>query len=186
MKKIFEVWKSSIYELKNIYCLTLCGILAALTVALKFTASIDIGEYIRIGFSELPAIAASALFGPAVGGIFWGMCDIIKYIVAPNGPFFPGFTISAAVNGIIYGYVLYKRPVTLANSFWATLLSKVIVTLGLNSYWLCVLYGNGFIAVLATRIVGAVVMLPINVGITFVMMRFVMKVYRSQGLIQRS
>lgn len=186
MNRLASLWKESLYEFKSIYTLTCCGVLAALTVALKFTASINIGEYIRIGFSELPAIAVSTLFGPAVGGIFWGMCDIIKYIVAPDGPFFPGFTISAAVNGIIYGFVMYKKPVSIPSVFSATLLSKLVVTLGLNTYWLCVLYGNGFIPVLATRVVPAVVMFPINIAVTYVVMRFVMRLWKHQGMVQRS
>ncbi|MBR1629908.1 MAG: ECF transporter S component, partial [Lachnospiraceae bacterium] len=105
MKYFLTIWKRSIAEWKEVRALSCCGIVAALSIALKFTASIDIGEYIRIGFSDLPGVAVSVLFGPAVGGFFWGVLDILKYIVAPTGPFFPGFTVSAVMNGILFGMV---------------------------------------------------------------------------------
>ena len=130
---IRESFVSSMQEMKNIRVLTTCGILAAMAVALKYVASIDIGAYIRIGISNMPNIAVSALFGPAVGGIFGGALDIIKYLVAPNGPFFPGFTLNAVLSGIIYGVILYKRPLNVSRVFVSQLIVKVFVNLLLNT-----------------------------------------------------
>ena len=98
-----NIFVQSAMEFKNIYTIAFCGIFAALAVALKFVASIDIGEFIRIGISDIPGIFVSALFGPFVGGIFWAVLNIVKYLAVPTGPFFPGFTISAMLNGIIFG-----------------------------------------------------------------------------------
>ena len=172
------IWKESLDELRDVYVLTCCGILAALAVALKFVASIDIGEYIRIGFSDLPGMAVSVLFGPAAGGIFWGMLDIIKYIVAPTGPFFPGFTVSAVINGILFGLILYRRPLSVQRIFAAQLLSKVVVSLCINTFWLSVLYGNAFLVMLPARALTNAVMLPIDTALTFVILRFVSKLWR--------
>ena len=173
-----NIWNDSLQELRSVHVLSCCGILAALAVALKFVASIDIGEYIRIGFSDLPGMAVSALFGPVTGGIFWGMLDIIKYLMVPNGPFFPGFTISAVINGILFGMVLYHKSLSIQRVFLAQLLSKLFVSVVLNTFWLSVLYDNLFIVMLPVRIVTALVMLPIDTMITFIMLRFVAKMWQ--------
>lgn len=173
-----KIWKNSFDELRDVYAMTCCGILAALAVALKFVASIDIGEYIRIGFSDLPGMAVSVLFGPAVGGIFWGMLDIIKYIVAPTGPFFPGFTVSAVVNGVLFGLILYRRVLSVQRVFMAQLLSKIIVSLCINTYWLSVLYGNAFLVMLPARVLTNAAMLPVDTALTFVILRFVSRLWR--------
>ena len=175
---LVSLWKESLGELRDIYALTCCGILAALAVALKFVASIDIGQYIRIGFSDLPGMAVSVLFGPAVGGIFWGILDIIKYIVAPTGPFFPGFTFSAVVNGILFGWILYHHSLTVQRVFAAQLVSKLMVSIGINTYWLSILYGNAFLVMLPARVLTAAVMLPIDTALTFVILRFTARLWR--------
>ncbi len=104
-----NIWVRSFGELKNLRNLTICGLMAALAVALNYTASFEVGPYIRIGISGLPNQVVAFLFGPGVGMIFGAMLDIIKYLLKPTGPFFPGFTLSAALGGMIYGLFLYGR-----------------------------------------------------------------------------
>lgn len=172
----------SMSEIKNIRVLTACGILGALAVALKFVASIDIGQYVRIGISNIPGIAVSVLFGPSLGGIFWGMLDVIKYMVAPSGPFFPGFTLCAVLNGIIFGLFMYRRALTLPRMFLAHLVTKVFVNLILNTYWLSVLYRSGFIAMLPARVISNAVMLPIDTAISYFVIRFVQRIWSQSGM----
>lgn len=172
-----KIINESLNEFKNVRVLALCGIFMALSVALKFVASIDIGQYIRIGVSDLPGMAVSALFGPAVGGIFWGMLDIVKYLVAPTGPYFPGFTISAALNGVIFGVILYKKNITIPRVFMAQLVSKVVVSLLINTAWLSILYGNAFLAMLPARIVTNAIMLPIDTALMYIVVTFVYKMW---------
>ena len=178
MKYFLTIWKRSIAEWKDVRALSCCGIFAALSIALKFTASIDIGEYIRIGFSDLPGVAVSVLFGPAVGGFFWGVLDILKYIVAPTGPFFPGFTVSAVMNGILFGMVCYPGAVSVSRIFGAELLSKAFVSVGLNTFWLSLLYGGAFVVILPARVLTNLIMLPIDTAMAFIVLRFVERLWR--------
>ena len=180
-----ECFIQSMNEIKNIRVLTACGILGALAVALKFVASIDIGQYVRIGISNMPGMAVSVLFGPSLGGIFWGMLDVIKYLVAPSGPFFPGFTLCAVLNGVIFGLFLYRRSLTLPRMFLAQLTTKLFVNLLLNTYWLSVLYGNGFLAMLPARVISNAIMLPIDTALSYVIIRFVQRLWNSMALGQR-
>ena len=165
--------KESLRELKNVRVLTCCGLMAALAIALNFVASIDLGQYIRIGISGLPNQVVSFLFGPAVGAIFGAMLDIIKFLIKPTGPFFPGFTLSAALGGLIYGIFVYRKPLTVKRVFLAQLLIKVLVNLGLNTLWLKILYDKAILAILPGRLISNAVMLPIDTFLMFIILKMV-------------
>ena len=168
-----SMWIRSLGEFKKLRVVTFCGMMCAAAMALNMVASVSLGPYIRIGFSGLPNQVVAYLFGPAVGGIFGAALDIIKYLIKPEGAFFPGFTVSAAVGGIFYGAFLYRRKLSLARVFAAQLTVKVFVNLFLNTLWLNMLYGKGFMAILPGRVVSNAVMLPIDTAIMFLMLQAV-------------
>lgn len=181
MKKIKELYQNSIKEFTSARTLALLGIMGALSLVLSMVATISVGSYIRIGFSGLPNRIVETLFGPVVGCIFGGAMDIIKYIVKPTGPFFFGFTFDAMLAGIIYGSMLYRRPVSFKRIFAADLLVKLIVNCGFNTYWLSVLYGNAFFALLPLRLLKNAIMLPIDSIIQFVCLTYARKLTRHFG-----
>ena len=146
------MFRESANELRKVQAIAVCGIMGALAIVLGYVATIRIGDYIRVGFSFLPNVIIDFLYGPVVGGIFGGVMDVVKYIMNPTGPFFPGFTISAIVGAVIYGIILYRQKVTILRVFMAQLLVKVVVNLMLNTVWLVMLYGYGLAAILPGRI----------------------------------
>ena len=168
-----SLWLRSLGEFKRLNVVVFCGMMCALAMVLNMVASINVGPYIRIGFSGLPNQVVAYLFGPAVGGIFGAALDVIKYLIKPDGAFFPGFTVSAALGGIIYGAFLYKKKVTLARVFASQLLVKVVVNILLNTLWLNMLYGKAFLAILPGRVVSNAVMLPIDTAIMYFMLQAV-------------
>lgn len=170
MKKFKELYLSSVRELASPKNLALCGVMGALSLVLGIVASIQIGPYIKIGFSGLPNRIMECLFGPVIGCIFGGTMDILKFIAKPDGPFFFGFTFDAMLAGILYGSILYKKPVTIPRVFVAELAAKVIVNCGFNTLWISVLYGKGFLAILPMRLLKNAIMLPIDTIITFAML----------------
>ena len=167
MKKMKELYLSSMRELASPKNLALCGVMGALSMVLGIVASIQIGPYIKIGFSGLPNRIVECLFGPVIGCIFGGTMDILKFIAKPDGPFFFGFTFDAMLAGVLYGSILYKKPVTIPRVFVAELAAKVIVNCGFNTLWISVLYGKGFLAILPMRLLKNAIMLPIDTIITF-------------------
>ena len=173
-----SMWLRSLEEFKKLNVVAFCGMMCAAAIVLNMVASINVGPYIRIGFSGLPNQVVAYLFGPAVGGIFGAALDVIKYLIKPDGAFFPGFTVSAALGGIIYGAVLYKRKVTLPGVLAAQLLVKVFVNILLNTLWLNMLYGKAFTALLPARIASNAAMLPIDTAIMFVMLQAVDRTVR--------
>ena len=170
MKKMKELYLSSMRELASPKNLALCGVMGALSMVLGIVASIQIGPYIKIGFSGLPNRIVECLFGPVIGCIFGGTMDILKFIAKPDGPFFFGFTFDAMLAGVLYGSILYKKPVTIPRVFVAEFAAKVIVNCGFNTLWISVLYGKGFLAILPMRLLKNAIMLPIDTIITFAML----------------
>ena len=170
MKKMKELYLSSMRELASPKNLALCGVMGALSMVLGIVASIQIGPYIKIGFSGLPNRIVECLFGPVIGCIFGGTMDILKFIAKPDGPFFFGFTFDAMLAGVLYGSILYKKPVTIPRVFVAERAAKVIVNCGFNTLWISVLYGKGFLAILPMRLLKNAIMLPIDTIITFAML----------------
>ena len=127
MKKAVTFFSDSAREFKNVRTITACGLFAALAFILG-SFSIQLGDYIKIGFSGLPNEVVDFLFGPAVGCVFSGMMDILKLIVHPTGAWIPGLTLNSFLAGLVYGCFFYKRPVRL----WRILTAKLIVALAIN------------------------------------------------------
>ena len=162
MKKMFQMFRDSLREFKDLRTIVIAALMGSLAVVLRYVATINIGPYIRIGFSGMPNRVVELLFGPVVGSFFGGSMDIVNYFMRPTGPFFPGFTLNAIILGLIYGVLLYKKPVKMSRVFIAVFLEKTVINCGLTTLWLSMLYGKGFMAILPMRIVANAIMLPID------------------------
>ena len=126
---------------------------------------------------------AGMLFGPGVGGVVGALVDIGGYLVKPTGPFFPGFTVSSTITGIIFGVLLYNKKFTLSRVAVAQAVNTLIVGILMNSYWLNMLYfQNGFWATILARLPKELITLPINIALTYVTFKALEKV-RNRGLI---
>jgi ECF transporter S component (folate family) len=161
MKKISALFTDSYHEFRNVRTLTTAAMFAAISVVLGYF-TIVLGDYIKIGFATVANQFVYYLFGPVVGTFFGGALDILKYLIKPTGPYFPGFTISAAVGGLIYGTILYKRPISLKRILIAELVVSIVCNMLLGTYWLTVMYGKGFFAILPMRVFKNLIMWPIN------------------------
>jgi ECF transporter S component (folate family) len=181
MKKIKELYANSLKEFASTKNLALIGMMGALAIVLSLVASISIGPYIKIGFSGLPNRIVETLFGPVVGCIFGGAMDIIKYMIKPDGPFFFGFTFDAMLAGVIYGTILYHKPVSIKRIVVADFLVKAIVNCGFNTLWISVLYGKAFFALLPLRLLKNVIMLPIDCAILFACLTYAKKLSHRFG-----
>jgi ECF transporter S component (folate family) len=166
MTKLKQTFRDSFHELKDVKALAMTAMLLAIAVVLGFY-SLQVTDFIKISFAFLADEMTGMLFGPVVGGIMGGAADLVKYLVRPTGPFFPGFTVSGAASGLIYGMVLYKQPLTIRRTALANALVMLLVNIGLNTYWLTLLYGDAFFAILPARLIKQAVMFPINVALFY-------------------
>lgn len=161
MKKFATLFSDSRNELREVRTITTAAMFAALSVVLGFFTLV-IGDYIKIGFSTIANQFVYYLFGPVVGGFFGGALDLIKFFTNPTGAYFPGFTLSATLAGVLYGMFLYKKTLTLPRVLVAEFTVSLICNVLLGTLWLTMLYDKGFIALLPIRIIKNLTMWPVN------------------------
>lgn len=145
---------------------TLTG--AAMLVALYTILSIftiKLSTTWEIGFAYIALAVCGMLYGPLVSGIAGAVGDTLGFIVSPNGSFFPGFTLSAFIMGVIYGLILYKRPLSLKRVMLVQLMVMVICSLILTPLWLNMMYGTSLIAL--PRIIRNVILYPVNTALVY-------------------
>ena len=175
-KNSFEL--SSLSRLKETKVLTFCGMMGALALILSYVATIKIGQFIRIGFSGLPNQVIDYLFGPWIGAIFAATMDIVKWFASGDGNFFPGFTLTAVVGAIIYGFFTFNKPIKISNIVISQILVKLICNIFMNTLWLKILYNQAVFALLPGRIISNAVMLPIDCFIMYALLKAVSKVIK--------
>ena len=146
---------------KNIKALTTGALLVAIAIILGFF-KIPISSIIEIQFGTIPLAVSGSLLGPGMSAIVGALSDIGAYFVNPTGAFCPGFTLSAILTGVIFGFLLYKKDVTFLRLLAAHTLNAILVSYLLNTVWLSLLYGIPFIAVLVSRSMKELIMFPIN------------------------
>lgn len=109
MQKFFGIFVDSAKEFKNLKSVIMAALLVALHTVFAMFLSIQVTDSLRISVSFIANVAAGCLFGPVMGFVCGGIGDIIQFILKPTGPYFPGWTLSAALAGFIYGVFLYKK-----------------------------------------------------------------------------
>ncbi len=166
-------------KLKNVRVLTVSAFLVAIATVLGFF-KVPITELIEIRFQYLPIAVGGAMFGPAVGGVIGMLADVLGYLVKPTGAFFPGFTISSILSGIIYGLFFYKKRITVPRIIAAELTETIVCSLVINSINLSILYGNAFSVVVASRLLKVLIMFPIDTIILTVVLKAIPRLMPSE------
>ena len=138
----------------------------ALSVVLGYY-SFKITPNLQIGFGSIPNMLVDYLFGPVVGGLFGGAMDVIKFMLKPDGGFMPGFTFNAMLAAFIYGLFFYKKNLSLPRILTAKLVVIVLCNIVLGTYWLTLLNGKGFLAILPARAIKNLIQWPVDSLIFF-------------------
>ena len=113
---------------------------------------------IGLGFA---AVALSALlYGPWWAALTAAVGDLLGSLLFPTGAYFPGFTLTAACTGLIFGFCLYKRPPRWQNPLFAAVLNTLLVSYLANTAMICFITGNAWTVMLAARAVQLTAMLP--------------------------
>ncbi|MBR2674190.1 MAG: folate family ECF transporter S component [Mogibacterium sp.] len=124
----------------------------------------------KIGFSFVPIVIAAMLYGHIAGGIVGALGDFIGAVLFPIGAYFPGFTLTAFFTGMVFGLLLYKGQ-SIARILTAVLINQCVLSLGLNTLWIAVLYGSPYGALFLTRIVQTVILIAVQTVVIAVIAR---------------
>ena len=136
------------------------ALLIALEIILTRFLSIETPT-LRIGFGFLPVAIMAILYGPWWTGAAGVVGDLVGMMLFPKAAFFPGFTLTAFLTGMIYGLFLYKKPITWKRTFVAVSSVNVICSLCLDTLWLSMMYRDSFLVLLPMRLVKAAIMIPV-------------------------
>lgn len=173
---IIKLFKESANEFKNVRNLCVISLLLALRVCLNFL-TIPISDLCHVSFLFIVMGIIGGMYGPFVAAVCGGVGDILCYVVHPMGGYFIGFTFSAMVAGILYGLVLYKNQFRVPRIIFAEIFVDVVVNVLLNTLWISMLYGSGFLELLVTvRIPKNLITIPLSVGIFVVLSPLINKV----------
>ena len=161
--------------------LTVTAMLIALYFVFdRFTAINLLSNQYKLSF--IPLIIGAVFFGPICGIAVGGLGDLISALLMPTGAYFPGFTISGALTGLIYGFFLYKYPLTLPRVSLAWVVNTLVVETFLAAYWLFLLYsagtGKGYEVWLLSRVISQAVKAVPEILLIFIVGRLAVNAHK--------
>ena len=116
---------------------------------------------IGLGFA---AVALCAIFyGPWWTALVAALGDLAGALLFPTGAFFPGFTLTAACTGLIFGLCLYRRDKSLLWPILAAALNVLLVSYLANTAMISYISGTPYTTLLKARAVQLAVMLPVQI-----------------------
>lgn len=165
-----RIFVDAVAELRNPRSLVVAAVLASLNLVLnQFT--IPVSQLLEISFDFLAAAAIGYLCGPWMGAMAGFITDILGYFLRPNGPYFPGFTLSAILAGIVYGLWYYKKPVRLPRIIGCKLTVTLLFNFLLTPLWLHLMYGQAFVVLSSLRLVKNIIKFPLDVVLLYLVLR---------------
>lgn len=165
--------------LKNTRVMVTCAMLLSIEVVINATVYLPIGNFLRISFGYLAVAACGYLFGPFPAMLVAALSDIIVFMIHPSGAFNIGFTLNAALGGLVYGLAFH----TMGDIRWPRILLAqgiiaVFLHIGLNTLWLSFLLGKGYLALLPVRALKNAVQYPIDSALLFFLLLFLKRQFR--------
>lgn len=144
----------------NVQMLCVLATLTACEIVLSRFCSISTWN-MKIGFGFAPIALAAILYGPLPAAAVAGMADFLGATLFPIGPYFPGFTMTAALTGLTFGIFLYRRQ-SILRAAGAVLIVQLLLGLLVNSYWIHLISGAPYTALLATRLLQCLILIPVQ------------------------
>ena len=116
----------------------------------------------KIGLGFAATALCAILYGPWWAALVAALGDLVGALLFPTGAFFPGFTLTAACTGLIFGLCLYRRDRSLLWPILAAVLNVVLVSYLANTAMISYISGTPYTTLLKARAVQLAVMLPVQ------------------------
>lgn len=156
--------KDSALHLRRI---SLTALLLASTVVLARFIAIRT-PIISISFSFVPIMLAGMILGWKLGIFVATLADLIGAILFPSGSFFIGYTLTAALTGLLAGLCLYRPTgIKVDRRFIIRLIVYVIISTALlhgclNTFWIILTTEGASQIIVPVRIAKQLLMAPIE------------------------
>ena len=155
------------------------SVLLALEVIIARFGTIRPSESIKLSLDFIPVVIAAILYGPIPAVVMSILADILGAFLFPVGPFFPGFTLTAALTGLIYGMLLHKSQ-SFQRILIAVLLQQLLCSMLLNTFWLHVLYGMPYLPTMAARLIQCAVMAALQLVMIPILVKTIQSLEKRQ------
>ena len=136
--------------------------LLALDVVLTRLLAINT-PVMKIGLGFAAVALCAILYGPWWAALVAALGDLVGALLFPTGAFFPGFTLTAACTGLIFGLCLYRRDKSLLWPILAAALNVLLVSYLANTAMITYISGTPYTTLLKARAVQLAVMLPVQI-----------------------
>lgn len=160
--------------LKYVRSTVLCAMLIAVSILLTRFVSPQFGDSFRLSFGTIPIMLAGIVCGPVYGFVVGIMADFLGFWINPMGSgMVLGLTLCSGLLGVVPA-LLYnnlfnrKKGWILAVS---TVLSELVVSGVLKSYFLMELYGGTYWIWFAPKVANALIMGLVE----FIVLRAILK-----------
>ena len=150
---------------ERLLMLVLLAVLTAMEIVLSRFLSINTWN-LKIGFSFVPVVVASMLYGPMGGACVAGLGDFLGATLFPIAPFFPGYTLTAVLTGLVFGLLLYKKQTPIRAGL-AVGINQLVFSLVLNTFWIFLTNMDSskaapYFTILTTRIPQCAILIPVQ------------------------
>ena len=152
--------------MKKIKKIIISALLLASAIVINRFLSINT-SIVSIGFTFVPLMLAGIILGWKYSLVIGLLTDLIGALLFPFGSYFVGYTISSALTGLVYGLLLYRKgdfvvdKKFMINLVIAILIVCIFINGGLNTLWLVITSKKAFLAILPTRVLKQLLMMPI-------------------------
>ena len=160
----------------TIHTLVHIALLVAIEIVLSRFCSINAWNT-KIGFNFLPIALAAMLYGPLCAAIVAALGDFLGVVLFPIGPYFPGFTVTALLTGLLFGAFLRKNP-SIFRICACVAVKEIVLGLCLNTFWLSILYKSPFFPLFLSRIFPQCAVLIV---VEFLLLRVLVRTLRVYG-----
>ena len=145
------------YKISHSKKTILSALLLAMFIILDRLLTINT-QFLTINLSLVPIMLAGMILGWKYGILVGALGDLIGAIFWPFGAYFPGFTISVGLSGLVFGLFLHETPNKEKKYFKLKAIISTAIVVGvinllLNSLWLNIMYGKAYTYYLGIRAV---------------------------------
>ncbi len=156
--------------------LVLASLFVALDIVFTRFFSVMLFGVERVSLQFLATSLCGAMLGPLWGAAAAIVGDLLGMLINSAGlSYFPGFTLTAALRGMTYGLLLHRRSVSYPRTLMAEAVVSLVLNLLLNSVWLSIFFGQGYLAVLALKLPFKLVVFPALAYLTYACLKALKK-----------
>ncbi len=177
-----EYWLSSWRKFRKIKYLAIMGFLVALQTILN-GFRIPVSENLNIMFSYIPFAILGMIVGPSAAMVCGVIADFLGVITSGFGPYFPGYTLSKVLSGLIYGLMLYRQKPTFPRILATKAIINYLINVLLGSLWSSMLYSQSFLYFASVSVVKNTILLPFEALILFLMLKYLHPFLKRRGTI---